>query len=98
MMSNQRFSSIWDAITDNRAERANLKMRADLMVHISQIIKQNGWTQAQASKYCGISQSQIKNLLQGDITQFSLDTLVNINATLGQAITLNFSDEMGLLA
>ncbi len=97
-MSNQRFSSVWDAIIDNPAERANLKMRADLMVHISQIIKQNGWTQAQASKHCGISQPQIKNLLQGDITQFSLDALVNINATLGQAITLNFSDEMGLFA
>ncbi len=97
-MTNPRFSSVWDAIADNPMERANLKMRADLMVHISQIVKQKGWTQAQASKHCGISQPRMNNLLQGDISKFSLDALVNINASLGQAISLNFSENKSLFA
>lgn len=92
IMNIQRYSNVWDAISDTNMQSANLKMRADLMVHISQIIQKNGWTQAQAASYCHISQPRINDLLTGKIDKFSLDALVNINAHLGQSIHLQFTD------
>ena len=37
------YTSAFDALCDTPIEAANLKLRADLMMHISDIIKQNGW-------------------------------------------------------
>ena len=47
-------------------------------MHISAIIKQNGWTQKQAADHCGLTQPRINDLLNGRIDKFSPDALVNI--------------------
>lgn len=43
-----KYASVWDAIADTPAEAANLRARADLMRQITAILKQSGWTQAEA--------------------------------------------------
>lgn len=89
-MNNSSYKSVFDALCNTRQESANMQLRADLMLHISQVIKAKGWTQKQASEYCGITQPRLNDLLNGKIDKFSLDALVNINASLGESISLNF--------
>lgn len=86
------YQSAFDAICDTPAEAANMKLRAELMQHITQIIRANHYTQAQAAKHCGITQPRMNDLLNGKIDKFSLDALVNINAQLGQNVSLQFSE------
>lgn len=90
-MEAQTFESVFDAIADTPAEAANMRLRAELMLHIEAVIKENNWTQKQAAIQCGITQPRVNDLLNGKINKFSLDALVNINAHLGQQISLNFS-------
>ncbi len=90
-MNKQTFSSAFDALCDTPIEAANMKLRADLMLHISQLIQENGWTQKQAAEHCGLTQPRINDLLTGKINKFSLDALVNIHAQLGQNVALQFS-------
>ncbi len=90
-MDKQTFSSAFDALCDTPIEAANMKLRADLMLHISQLIQENGWTQKQAAEHCGLTQPRINDLLTGKINKFSLDALVNIHAQLGQNVALQFS-------
>ncbi|WP_314253635.1 helix-turn-helix domain-containing protein [Eikenella halliae] len=90
-MDKQTFSSAFDALCDTPVEAANMKLRADLMLHISQLIQENGWTQKQAAEHCGLTQPRINDLLTGKINKFSLDALVNIHAQLGQNVALQFS-------
>lgn len=90
-MESQTYKSVFDAISDTPAEAANMRLRAELMQHIESVIKQNNWTQKQAAAQCGITQPRINDLLNGKIDKFSLDALVNINAALGERISLNFS-------
>ena len=85
------YTSAFDALCDTPIEAANLKLRADLMMHISDIIKQNGWTQKQAAGHCGLTQPRLNDLLNGRIDKFSLDALVNINAQLGQMLSFQFT-------
>lgn len=86
-----KYQSAFDALSNDRIESANLKMRAELMNHINSQIKQMNGTQSQIAKQCGISQPRLNDLLNGKISKFSLDALVNINASLGQEVGLVFA-------
>ena len=82
----ETFASIWDAIADTAQEAANLRVRSELMSKIASIFEENGWTQAEAAKRCGVTQPRINDLLRGRISRFSLDALVNIAYALGQRV------------
>ena len=86
------FANVWDAIADTPEEAANLTMRSELMNEIETIIKQSGWTQAEAAKQCGVTQPRINDLLRGRIARFSIDALVNIASALGRRVTVRLED------
>ncbi len=88
----QVFANVWDAIADSPAEAANLEVRYHLMEKISAIVKQNGWTQAEAAERCGVTQPRINDLLRGRIARFSVDALVNIAAALGRKVRVSLED------
>ncbi len=83
-----KYLSVWDAIADTPAEAANLRARADLMRQIAEIVKESGWTQAEAAKHCGITQPRMNDLLRGRISRFSLDALVNIATSIGRRVRI----------
>ena len=91
-LEGQRFASVWDAIADTPEEAANLTMRSDLMDEIEAIIKENGWTQKEAAKRCGVTQPRINDLLRGRIARFSIDALVNIASALGRKVRVSLED------
>ena len=86
------FKNVWDAIADTPEEAANLSLRSELMDEIEAIIKQNGWTQKEAAKRCGVTQPRINDLLRGRISKFSIDALVNIASALGRRVTVKLED------
>ena len=88
-MEVQQFANVWDALADTPEEAANLTLRSELMNEIEEIVKKNGWTQAEAAKRCGVSQPRINDLLRGRISRFSIDALVNIAAALGRKVRVN---------
>ena len=88
----EEFANVWDAIADTPEEAANLTVRSDLMMKIEEIVKENGWTQAEAAKRCGVTQPRINDLLRGRIARFSLDALVNIASALGRKVRVSLED------
>lgn len=82
-MSKERFVSIWDAISESPAEAENMKLRSSLMIALTEHIKHEGLTQAQAAKLLGVSQPRISDLKRGKIDLFSIDTLVNMLSAAG---------------
>lgn len=85
------YNCVFDAISDTPSQSANLKLRAELLQHIQETIKTMQGTQAQIAKECGITQPRLNDLINGKISKFSLDALVNINASLGSEIGLVFA-------
>ena len=77
------YASVWDAIADTPEQAANLRARAELVRSIGAILKRRNWTQSEAARRCGVTQPRINDLLQGRVSRFSLDALVNIAACLG---------------
>ena len=82
------YANIWDAIADSPDEAANLRMRAEMMRKIAAIVKNAGWTQAEAARRSGVTQPRVNDLLRGRISRFSLDALVNMATALGWKVSV----------
>ena len=63
-------------------ESENLRIRSDLMIELSELIHNKGWTQVQAAELMAVSQPRISDLVRGKIDRFSIDSLI---AMLGSA-------------
>ncbi len=90
-MKTQQFNSVWDALEDDPAERANLKLRSALMIEIGEFYKKSGLTQKQAAKLLGTTQPRLNDVLKGKIGKCSVDRLVNMLATVGYQLDLKIS-------
>lgn len=87
-MSNERFTSIWDAIEDTPEAAENMKVRSGLMTALRDYITRTGLTQVEAAKKFGVTQPRISDLLRGKIGVFSVDTLINMTAAAGMHVEL----------
>jgi len=83
------YISVWDAIADTPEQAANLRARAELMQQIETIVKDQGWTQAEAANHRGVTQPRMNDLLRGRVSRFSLDALVNICTALGRRVRMD---------
>ena len=82
------YNSVWDALSDNAAQAANMKARAELMRALQALVRASGWTQVEAARRCGITQPRMNDLLRGRISRLSLDALVNIAAASGREVRI----------
>ena len=90
-MERQSFENVWDALEESSGEAANMSMRSSLLIAIEQQVR--GWnvTQAEAARRLGITQPRLNDLLRGRITNFSLDTLINLAGRAGLTVRLDIA-------
>ncbi len=89
MNGNEQFESVWDALEDDPVRRENLKLRSELMIAISETIKDRGLKQQDAAQLLHISQPRVSALLKGKINEFRLDALVDLAHQLGLHVSIN---------
>ena len=82
-MSNEKFSSVWDAIEDTPEEAENMKLRSALIMALKEHITLTGLSQAQAANLFGVTQPRVSDLMRGKIDLFGLDALVNMATAAG---------------
>jgi predicted XRE-type DNA-binding protein len=87
-MKRQKFDSVWDAIEPSRAQAANMKARAEMMIAIRETVDTWGLTQSATAKRLGLTQPRLNDLLRGRINKFSLDALMNVATAAGLAVRL----------
>ncbi len=87
-MSNQRFSSVWDAIENTPEEAENMKLRSVLLTALKNHLTRTKMSQAQAAKIFGVTQPRVSDLMRGKINLFGLDSLVNMATTAGLHIEM----------
>ncbi|MDP3670563.1 MAG: helix-turn-helix domain-containing protein [Telluria sp.] len=87
-MSNERFSSIWDAIEDTPEEAENMKLRAALMRALKDHVVNASLSQSQAAKLFSVTQPRVSDLMRGKISLFAIDALVNMAAAAGMHVEM----------
>jgi predicted XRE-type DNA-binding protein len=88
-MSNQTFSSVWDAIEDTPEQAENMKLRSVLMMAIKDHIVRTEMSQTQAAKRFGVTQPRVSDLMRGKINLFALEALVNMAAAANMRIDMH---------
>ena len=87
-MSDQSFTSVWDAIEDTPEEAENMKLRSALMLALKDHLTRTAMSQAEAARLLGVTQPRISDLMRGKINLFGLDALVNMATAAGLRIEL----------
>ena len=82
-MTEQTFSSVWDAIEGTPQQAVSMRAKSELMLALEQTIRQRGMTQLDAAALFGVTQPRISDLMRGKIGLFSLDALMDMAATAG---------------
>ena len=67
-------------------------LREALMIQISRIFDERGWTQKQAAEFLGVTQPRISDLARARIENFTIDLLVDWLGALGQQVSIQFKE------
>lgn len=86
--ANRGNDNVFEDLGFNTEEATNLKIRADLMLDLRQYIQKQGWTQEQAAAFFGETQPRISNLMDGEISSFSVNKLLNLIDQAGLQVRL----------
>jgi predicted XRE-type DNA-binding protein len=81
-------SNVFQDLGFDESEAENLKLRAQLMRELEQLIHERRLTQNGAAELLGIQQSRVSDLVRGKIDRFSIDTLVKLLAKAGRHVEL----------
>jgi predicted XRE-type DNA-binding protein len=68
-----------------------LSMRAEVMASLRNLIAKRRWTQAEAARQLGVTQSRISDLVRGRFEKFSLDMLITLAARAGRNVKLRLA-------
>jgi len=72
--------------SDDEAE--NLRIRADLMISLTELIEDRGLNRAQAAKLLGVTQPRVSDLMRGKIQLFSVDSLIEMLGHAGAQVSV----------
>ena len=62
---------------------SKMAMKMDLSIMLTNLIKDQGWTQQEAAERLGVQQSRISDLANGKIEKFTVDAMFDMLDILG---------------
>ncbi|CDN52955.1 Hypothetical protein RG1141_CH05940 [Neorhizobium galegae bv. officinalis bv. officinalis str. HAMBI 1141] len=87
------FENIFDVVTEDPIEAADLRFRSDLLTTLVAIFEDRKWKQADIAEALDVSQPRVSELMRGKIQLFSADKLIGYLAKLGVRLKPSFSAE-----
>lgn len=79
-----------ELLATNPVELAMTSLKSKLMIVLTMIIREKGLTQQEAAKVIGVSQPRISNLMNGKISKFSVDILIEMIGRMGYLMDISF--------
>ncbi len=70
-------------VTHDNETASKMAMKMDLSIMLSNLIKQQGWTQVEAAEKLGVKQSRISDLKNAKIEKFTIDAMFDMLDALG---------------
>jgi predicted XRE-type DNA-binding protein len=78
-----KYSNIFEAITENTEEAADMEFRANLMLVLRDFFREQEASQTQIGEMLGIPQPRVSELMSGKVNKFSSDKLIGFLAKVG---------------
>ena len=74
------------------ADTQNLQIRTDLMLSLQHYIQQQGWTAEQAARALRQTLPRMQNLMNGEISRFSVEQLIQLLTLAGLHVQVSIMD------
>ncbi len=81
--------SDYEALDLEIAELESLRIRTELMLSLRQYIQRNQWTVEEAAKAFRQSSPRMQNLINGEISRFSVEDLIQLLTKAGFSIDVS---------
>lgn len=81
--------SDYEALDLEIAELESLRIRTELMLSLRQYIQRNEWTVEEAAKAFRQSSPRMQNLINGEISRFSVEDLIHLLTKAGLSIDIS---------
>ncbi len=81
-------ANVFEDLGFSPEESASLRVRSDLMLNLGKIIRERSWTVADAGAFFSETPARIRELLSGEVGEFSIDQLVEMLARVGRRVRL----------
>jgi len=65
-------------VTHDDEKASKMAMKMDLSIMLTNLIKEKGWTQQEASEQFGVHQSRISDLKNAKIEKFTIDSMLDM--------------------
>lgn len=70
-------------VTHDDEKASKMAMKMDLSIMLTNLIKEQGWTQQEAAEKFGVQQSRVSDLKNAKIEKFTVDAMFDMLDTLG---------------
>lgn len=70
-------------VTHDKETASKMAMKMDLSIMLTNLLKEQGWTQTEAAEKFGIQQSRVSDLKNAKIEKFTIDTMFDMLDALG---------------
>ena len=90
-MAKLAYRNIFEAITADAGEAADLEFRSDMMLLLRNLFESRDWSQADVMRALDIPQPRVSELVTGKINMVSSDKLISYLAKLGYVLKPTFS-------
>nr|VFJ47976.1 MAG: transcriptional regulator, XRE family [Candidatus Kentron sp. DK] len=81
-------ANIFEDLGFDKIEARKLKIKADLMCQLSEWIKEKRLDQEEVSEVLHITRPRISNVMRGEPSGFTIDTLVELLERTGKHVTI----------
>jgi len=95
MKMTESSGNVFEDLGFNKEEAANLLIRSELIIQISDLIKKRGLKQADAAKLLGVKQPDISAIMNRKIEKFTIDRLVIFLTCLNQQVEVRTRPRRG---
>ncbi|WP_267084290.1 helix-turn-helix domain-containing protein [Xanthomonas sacchari] len=82
-MTQLSYDNIFEAMSDDSRESADLQFRAEMIIAIRSYCEHNNLTRAQLAKILCVPQPRVSELMNGKINLISSDKLIDYAAKMG---------------
>lgn len=85
--------NLFERFTDDPVVYNMKHLKTQLFMALIKLIRENGWTQAQAAKELKVSAPRMSNLFKGYLEKFSIDALMEMLVRIGYKLDADFNPQ-----
>lgn len=82
-----------ELLAQDPVELSLISLKSKLMLILTKLIREKGWSQKEAAKVLGVSQPRVSNLMNSQISKFSIDMLLEMLGKIGYIMDISFDKD-----